>query len=144
VDARLIACLQSDRTRAERARKAAEVIRRYGGFDWVGLYDVLPDVITAIAWSGADAPAYPSFPRAQGLNGAAVSSRASVIANDISLDPRYLTTFARTGAEMVVPVVDGTEVIGTLDVESARIGAFGPAEQKWVIRCAGLLRPLWR
>jgi GAF domain-containing protein len=144
VAAALAACLHSDDTHAERARRAAEAIRQGGGFDWVGLYDVLPEMIVAIAWTGREAPAHPTFPRTQGLNGAAVASRAPVVANDVACDPRYLTTFERTGAEMIVPVLDEAgEVVGTLDVESARVGAFGPAEQAWVVQCAALLRPLW-
>src|SRR5262245_20106782 len=140
----LSACLDADDSRAERARRAAEAICDGGEFDWVGLYDVLPDRIAAIAWSGLEAPAFPVFPRTQGLNGAAVADRAPVVANDVSHDPRYLTTFERTGAEMIVPVLDEHGVVvGTIDVESARVGAFGPEEQAFVKQCAVLLRPLW-
>lgn len=42
--------------RAVRARRAAEHIRATRAYRWVGLYDLTPSHITAIAWSG-DSPA---------------------------------------------------------------------------------------
>jgi L-methionine (R)-S-oxide reductase len=131
-------------TRTERARRAAEAIRRAGGFHWVGLYDVTDSEIAAIAWTGTEAPAFPRFPLDQGLNGAAVASGETVVANDVANDPRYLTTFGGTGAEMIVPVRGaGGLVVGTIDVESPRAGAFGPADRALVERCAVVLLPLW-
>jgi hypothetical protein len=44
--------------RMKRAREAAEQIRRAREFHWVGLYDVTPSAISAIAWTGADPPAF--------------------------------------------------------------------------------------
>jgi L-methionine (R)-S-oxide reductase len=132
-------------TRVERARRVAEAIRRAGEFHWVGLYDVMDSEIAAIAWTGTEAPAFPRFPRDQGLNGAAVASGETVVANDVANDPRYLTTFGGTGAEMIVPVRDSAgRVVGTIDVESPRAGAFGPRERALVERCAVVLLPLWR
>ena len=92
----------------------------------------------------AEAPAFPTFPRTRGLNGLAVATGRPVIANDVATHPRYLTTFAGTGAEMIVPVLDdaGTPV-GTIDVESPRVGAFGAAEQALVVECARILRAWW-
>jgi L-methionine (R)-S-oxide reductase len=136
--------LRGPGTRAQRARAVAEVIQRLGRFDWVGIYDVTPTEITAIAWTGTQAPAFPTFPRTQGLNGAAVATAELVVANDVTRDPRYLTTFARTGAEMIVPVRDQAgKVCGTLDIESSRVGAFGAAEQEFAQQAAELIRPLW-
>jgi L-methionine (R)-S-oxide reductase len=136
--------LRAGGTRVERARKAADAIRRAGGFHWVGLYDLTPTEITVLAWTGTEAPAFLRFPRDQGLNGAAVATRETVVANDVARDPRYLTTFGGTGAEMVVPVRDAAGVVvGTIDVESPHAGAFGPSEQAFVERCAPALLPLW-
>jgi GAF domain-containing protein len=140
----LASILTGPGARVELAQRAADAIRRAGAFDWVGLYDVTPTTITAIAWTGREAPAFPSFPRTQGLNGAAVAARLPIVVNDVATDPRYLTTFARTGAEMIVPVTDDEgAAVGTIDVESARVGAFGPSELSLVEECARILRPLW-
>jgi L-methionine (R)-S-oxide reductase len=130
--------------RAERGRRAAEALRAAGRFRWVGLYDVTPTTIAAFAWTGATPPAHPTFPRTRGLNGAAVETRAPVVANDVANDPRYLTTFEQTGSEMIIPVLDGDgSVLGTIDVESPTAGAFDAAAQGLVVEAARILSPLW-
>jgi GAF domain-containing protein len=139
----LRAALRTGHSRAERARAFADIVRRAGDFRWVGLYEVTEDSIVAIAWTGRVSPAFPSFPRTAGLNGAAVAAGTTVIANDVARDPRYLTAFPTTGAEMIVPIRVAGAVAGTLDIESPRAGDFGPDEQALAERCAAVAAMLW-
>ena len=131
--------------RATRAREAAECIRAARGYHWVGLYDVTPSSIAAIAWTGTNAPAHPTFPRAQGLNGAAVAAGTPIVVQDVRDDPRYLTTFGATRAEAIFPVQtrDG-RVTGTIDVESDQVDAFKAEDRRFLELCAGALEPFWR
>ncbi len=137
--------LVSDLGRAEKAARVAALIRQAGGYRWVGLYAVTDQEITAIGWSGPGAPAHPRFPVAQGLSGAAVATKRAVVVNDVTADPRYLTAFASTLSEAIVPVVDpGTgTVVGTLDVESAERNAFTDADRHALEGCAAALRGLF-
>jgi putative methionine-R-sulfoxide reductase with GAF domain len=130
--------------REERAASIARLIRQAGDYRWVGLYDVHAVEIVNIAWSGSGPPAHPRFPRSLGLSGAAVATAKTVASNDVAHDPRYLTAFMDTGSEIIVPVAVGDEVRGTLDVESAATGAFGPDDQAFLERCAGAAVQLWR
>ena len=59
------------------------------------------------------------IPFAQGLIGAAARSREIVLVNDVSLDRRYLPTPGVTGthAELAVPIVLGSDVLGVVNVE---------------------------
>jgi GAF domain-containing protein len=141
---RSIVAIVDDRTRT--ARRAAEVIRCARGYRWVGLYDVAAAEIVAVGWTGAAAPAFPRFPIDQGLNGAAVRSARPVVVQDVSADPRYLTTFGSTGAEAIFPVVSPStgEVIGTIDAESDRKNAFTSDDDAFLSECAKALLPLWR
>ena len=131
--------------RPHRARLVAEAIRDARGYRWVGLYDVAAAEIVAVGWSGAVAPAFPRFPIDQGLNGAAVRSGRPVVVQDVSVDPRYLTTFGSTGAEAIFPVVSSStgEVIGTIDAESDRTNSFTPDDDVFLSACAMVLLPLW-
>jgi L-methionine (R)-S-oxide reductase len=140
---RILAAAAGDR--AARAREAAECIREARGYHWVGLYDVTPSHISAIAWTGTNAPAYPTFPRTHGLNGAAVASGVPVVVQDVRKDPRYLTTFSATRAEAIFPVTarDGG-VVGTIDVESDRVDAFSADDERFLELCTEALEPLWR
>ena len=136
--------VRSAAARDERARRVAESIRAGGDFDWVGIYDVLRSEIAAIGWTGTEAPAVPRFPRSKGLNGVAVASGRTVVVNDVRQDSRYLTTFERTGSEMIVPVRTSNDtIVGTIDVESPRTEAFGQPEILFVEHCAQVLAPLW-
>jgi putative nucleotidyltransferase with HDIG domain len=52
----------------------------------------------------------------------------TVLANDVSKDPRYLAFSPDTQAELCVPIKDGERVIGCINVESDRLNAFDPAD----------------
>ncbi len=130
--------------RQEVAREAADLIRQAGRYRWVGLYDVTETEVAALAWTGEIAPAFPRFPRTQGLSGAAVAAGDVVISQDVARDPRYLTAFATTGSEAIVPVLTGNrQVVGTIDVESDRLNAFSAEDEVFLRRCALALAPLW-
>jgi len=142
---RLRSIVSADEERTQRVRRAAESLRDARAYRWVGLYDVTPTEVIAVAWTGAIAPAFPRFPVSQGLNGAAVRSGRPVIVQDVTADPRYLTTFGSTKAEAIFPIVSPAtgQVIGTIDVESERINAFTAEDNLFLQACADLQLPLW-
>lgn len=131
--------------RPVKARDIAELIRESRSFHWVCLYDVKATEIAAIAWTGANAPAFPNFPVTSGLNGAAVASGQHLVVQDVNSDPRYLTTFDGTRAEAIFVVLSPADgrIIGTIDVESDRPNAFTPDDEAFLTACAKVLVPLW-
>ena len=130
-------------SRVARARALAEALRQAGGYHWVGLYDVTATHIRAIAWTGAVAPAFPTFPRSQGLNGAAVASGRALVVQDVAKDPRWLTTFGNSKAEAIFPVTVDGAIVGTIDVESDRVEAFTSYDEEYLRGAAMVLQPLW-
>jgi putative methionine-R-sulfoxide reductase with GAF domain len=136
---------ESAGSRNAKAHQAIDLIRPLGPYRWAGLYDVRPTDISVIAWSGPEAPAHPRFPITKGLNGACVSTRKPVIAQDAARDPRYLTTIDGTRAELILPVFDESgRVVGTIDVESDRVNAFGCRDEELLAACAKSVAWLWR
>ena len=136
--------LASNHNREEKARQTVNAIRESGGYRWVGLYDVEENEIAVIAWAGPGAPAYPRFPRSQGLNGIAVAQGKTVVVQDVRKDSSYLQTLGDTMAEMIVPVRAATgQIIGTIDVESALVNAFSERDHQLLGECAVILRLLW-
>lgn len=135
----------SEEPRHARARAAAELIRGARNYRWVGVYDVGDEEIILIGHTGATLPSHPRFPITAGLSGEAVRTRSTVTSNDVARDPRYLVAFETSAAETVVPILGAESgiVIGTLDVESDRIGAFAPADVEFLESCAAVLRPLY-
>ena len=131
--------------RAEKARRLAQRIQALGEYRWVGVYDVGPDRVSIIAWSGPGAPEHPSFPASKGLAGSAIQEKKAVVVGDVRKDPRYLTAFGSTLSEIIVPVLSPRDgrVIGTVDVESDRPSAFSESDQQLIERCAQAALPLW-
>jgi len=131
--------------RAVKAKRLAELIQKLGEYRWVGIYDVGPETVSIVGWSGPSAPEYPSFPVTKGLTGSAIESKKTVIVGDVRNDPRYLTAFGSTLSEIIVPVLhpDGGRVVGTVDVESERANAFSARDREMIEQCAQAALPLW-
>lgn len=73
-----------------------------------------------------------------GLIGAAAATRQTVVANDVSLDQRYVAGIGvadydlvatRTQAEIAIPLMVDEDVLGVLDVQSEKTGGFSQREQ---------------
>jgi L-methionine (R)-S-oxide reductase len=142
--AELIARSSAPGKRRQRAARVAATVRRFGGYRWVGVYDVTLDEIAVIGWDGPAPPTHPRFPPSQGLCGAAVAAGETIIVGDVATDSRYLTTHTTTRSEIVVPVFSGHHIVGLIDVESERPDAFGELDRQLLERCAADIVPLWR
>jgi L-methionine (R)-S-oxide reductase len=141
----LMAAVDTESPRGDRARAAAEIVRNAHAYDWVGIYDVGDEEIGLLAHTGTQPPAHQRFGIERGLSGDAVQRRATAVSNDVANDPRYLTAFANTGSETIVPILGAESgiVIGTLDVASDRVNAFSSDDVEFLEECAALLRPLY-
>lgn len=132
--------------RSRRAKQIADAIRAFGDYRWVGVYEVSPEFASIIAWSGPGEPAYPTFPVTMGLTSSAIQQRSTVVVNDVTTDPRYLTAFGNTHSEIIVPVIDPRHgrVIGTIDVDSELVNRFRHQDQSLLERCVQAGLPLWQ
>lgn len=137
--------LQEPYGRTTRVKHVADWIAAERHYRWVGLYEVTSTDIGLIACTGTMPPAFPRFPLAKGLCGAAVSFRSIVNVGNVQEDPRWLTTFGTTRTEIIVPVIS-TEgrVLGLIDVESDLVNAFSKDDEHLLDSCASLLVPLFR
>lgn len=129
----------------ERAARIAAAIRDHGGHRWVGVYEVTDTEVCLLGYAGPGAPAYTRFPRTHGLTASAVATGTTVVVDDVSTDPRYLTAFGTTRSEMIVPVLDADRhVVGTIDAEGDVVAAFGPDVRAVIERCAAVVGGLYR
>lgn len=81
---------------------------------------------------GGPAPQQLRLPAGHGLNGWALQHRQIVRVDDVTQDARFehlLPDDAKVRSELVVPIVLRREVLGTLDVRSPIVGAFGPNDE---------------
>lgn len=116
----------STSSRAERAARACLAIRDVSAERWVGIYSVVAGQVVNEAWVGPAPPAHPRFSALEGLTSDAITTGRSVVSNDVANDHRYLPNQVDSGSELIVPVFVASQVVGTLDIESERAGAFDP------------------
>lgn len=114
-------------------------------YNWVGFYmiekSVLPGVDPVLVLGPYVGPATPHQRIAlnQGICGAAVTSDATIIVDEVNSDPRYLACSPNTRSEIVSPIRFKGTVVGELDVDSNRPAAFGPEDRVLVEHCAALV-----
>jgi len=130
--------------RVEKARRLAELVRKLGGYHWVGVFDVGAEQVSLLGFSGPGITEVPTFAVGKGLTGTAIKQKKTVNVGDVRMDQRYITAFGSTISEIIVPVIDPSgRVVGTVDVESDRANAFGPSDQEMIEQCAQAALPLW-
>jgi GAF domain-containing protein len=128
---------------AAAAQRAVELLHdRFPHYDWVGVYWVEGDDLVLGPWVGPEATEHARIPIGTGICGAAAASGTTEIVPDVSTDPRYLACFASTQSEIVVPIFDGGEVIGEIDVDASDRDAFDDTDAQFLEEIAALLAPL--
>lgn len=88
------------------------------------MYLVDGDELVLGAWQGSQPTQHVRIPVGQGICGAAVTSGRTEVVDDVSTDPRYLSCFAWTRSEIVVPITFRDEIVGEIDVDSDDPAAF--------------------
>ena len=117
---------------------------RFPPYDWVGIYWVEGSDLVLGPWTGPQATEHTRIPIGTGVCGAAAESGRTEIVGDVSADPRYLACFASTRSEIVVPIFDGGEVIGEIDIDGSDLDAFDSTDARFLEEIAAflvLLRP---
>ena len=110
-------------------------------YNWVGFYMIDPNdsnILVLGPFRGTATP-HKRIPLNQGICGAAASSGATVVVDDVNNDPRYLACSIETKSEIVVPVFANGKVVGELDIDSHLPAAFGPDDRKVCEHAAQLL-----
>ena len=125
------------------AQRVVELLHeRFAHYDWVGIYWVDGTDLVLGPWIGPEATEHTRIPIGTGVCGAAAASGQTEIVADVDADPRYLACFASTRSEIVVPIFDGGEVVGEIDVDGSERGAFDAADARFLEEIAALLAPL--
>jgi L-methionine (R)-S-oxide reductase len=74
----------------------------------------------------------------QGICGAAVAQGETLIVDDVSLDPRYLSCSVETQSEIVVPIRVSGKIVGEIDIDSHIRNTFGSEDRSFLEECAAL------
>ena len=107
-------------------------------YSWVGIYLIDGDELVLGPFLGKPSP-HTRIPLGRGICGAAATEKATIIVDDVNADPRYLACSIETRSEIVVPIMNGAEVLGEIDIDSDRRAAFADADQEMLEAVAALL-----
>jgi GAF domain-containing protein len=125
------------------AQRAVELLHdRFTHYDWIGIYWVEGSDLVLGPWVGPEATEHTRIPIGTGVCGAAAASGQTEIVPDVKADPRYLACFASTRSEIVVPIFDGGQVIGEIDVDGSDLDAFDEMDARFLEEVAALVAPL--
>src|ERR1700674_5678912 len=129
---------------AERSAKADDLMQkmvkilreRMLKYNWAGFYmlepGTEPPVLVLGAFDGAATP-HTRIPLNQGICGAAASSGKTIVADDVSRDPRQHSCLLEFKSELVFPIFGHGKGAGELDVDSHVPAAFN-AEDKTLVQ----------
>ncbi len=112
-------------------------------YSWVGIYIVEGKDLVLDAWSGPAATEHVRIPVGKGVCGFAAKAGKTEIVSDVNKDPRYLQCFLSTKSEIVVPIMDGSAVIGEIDIDSDQLDAFSSVDREFLEAVAKKASALW-
>jgi GAF domain-containing protein len=118
-----------------------EIAARLPKYNWVGFYMLDPeDSSTLVLGPFVGAPTeHVRIPVTEGICGAAVAQGETVIVEDVSADPRYLSCSIETKSEIVAPIEANGGIVGEIDIDSHELGAFGAADRVFLEGCAAVI-----
>ena len=122
------------------AAAVATLKRRMPDYSWVGIYLLDGNELVLGPFEGKPSP-HTRIPLGRGICGAAASEKATIIVDDVNADPRYLACSVETKSEIVVPIMAGADVLGEIDIDSDRHGAFNDDDKVLLERVAEHLAP---
>lgn len=110
-------------------------LRKIPHYSWVGIYEVQGPELILASWSGPSATQHVRIPVGQGICGAAITAKDTVVVPDVKADPRYLACFLNTSSEIVVPVLKDGNPVAEIDIDSDQTDAFHETDRgflSWV------------
>jgi L-methionine (R)-S-oxide reductase len=99
-------------------------------YSWAGFYLMEgADTLVLGPYQGKASP-HTRIALDRGICGAAASTGASLIVDDVKSDPRYLACSLETRSEIVVPIKREGTVVGEIDIDSDQPAAFTALDQR--------------
>lgn len=115
----------------------AAAVKETFGFFWVGFYMVRPalepgagEELVLGPFQGPVACTRIGFGR--GVCGSAWKSGRSIVVEDVEEFPGHIACSSLSRSEVVVPLKDGDNVLGVLDIDSTETGTFDEVDRKYL------------
>jgi CheY-like chemotaxis protein len=116
----------------ERIIRCSKNVLNYQHFA-VQMLDERTNSLTVIISEGMEAEKYELFASTEGngITGYVAATGRTFICADVSKEPRYLAGMTNAASSLTVPIRLHDKVIGVLNVESDKVGAFGEEDRQF-------------
>jgi GAF domain-containing protein len=112
---------------ANTANAASALCHSLPDLNWAGFYFLRGNELILGPFQGR--PACVRIPLGKGVCGTAAQTRISIVVPDVHAFPGHIACDAASRAELVVPLISGSQLLGVLDLDSPRPGRFDAEDQ---------------
>lgn len=128
---------------ANLANIAAALKEQFGWF-WVGFYMVKENAITGnseLVLGPFQGPvACTRIAKGRGVCGTSWANEKTIIVADVEKFPGHIACSSASKSEIVVPIFNGTNVVGVLDVDSELLDQFDAVDQQYLEAIVALIQ----
>lgn len=115
----------------------AAILHETFGFWWTGFYRVLDGILVLGPFQGP--VACTRIKKGKGVCGTAWQTEETQIVPDVELFPGHIACSSESKSEIVVPMKQGSDIIGVLDIDSNELNTFDDTDKKWLEKIVKLL-----
>ena len=129
---------------ANLANASALLFQALDRINWCGFYLERSGELVLGPFQGK--PACIRIPMGQGVCGTAAMRRQTLVVPDVEKFPGHIACDAASRSEIVVPIVEGSRLLGVLDVDAPEPGRFDEEDRKGLEGFVAVLVPRieWR
>jgi L-methionine (R)-S-oxide reductase len=113
---------------ANAANMASLVYHSLPDLNWAGFYLLKDGELVLGPFHGK--PACVRIAIGKGVCGTAAARRASVVVPDVEAFPGHIACDSASRSELVVPIIQETQLLGVLDLDSPEIGRFDDVDRE--------------
>lgn len=118
--------------------KTVEVLKSISHYTWVGIYLVEGEYLVLKHYIGRPTE-HTKIRIGQGICGAAIVDKHTIIVPNVSSDARYIVCSEETKSEIVVPIWSKDRIIGEIDIDSDILDAFHEDDRVMLEKVADIL-----
>ena len=112
----------------------AALIQEAFHFWWTGFYRVIDNQLVLGPFQGPVACTRIGF--GKGVCGTSWKEKKTIVVEDVEQFPGHIACSSESRSEIVVPLTQGEEVIGVLDIDSEKLATFDATDQLWLEQIA--------
>jgi GAF domain-containing protein len=122
---------------ANLANASALIYSELDGLNWAGFYLVEGDRLVLGPFQGK--PACIEIPLGRGVCGTAAAQRQTLVVPNVHLFDGHIACDSASNSEIVVPLLNGDEVVGVLDIDSPLFDRFSDEDRAGLEEFAKIL-----